>query len=106
MRGKRRVVGDDEDRGCRRRRARPARASSAFRSGIDPARRLVEDEQARLDDGDRGEPEPLALAAREVARMPVCEGSRGRSASSAARARARSPPTPNATSARAVSLTR
>ena len=37
--------------------------------GIDAARGLVEDQQVRLRDEDRGETEPLALPAREIARV-------------------------------------
>src|SRR6266545_4925962 len=62
------VVGDQER--CSR-SGLSAQASCELRlsGGIDSARRLVEDEEIWLRSQHRGESEPLALAAREVARM-------------------------------------
>jgi hypothetical protein len=44
-----------------------------FALRIDAAGRLVEDKQVRLDDEDRSESEPLALAAREITRVTGVE---------------------------------
>src|SRR5204863_6523368 len=41
--------------------------------GIDTTRRLVEGEEVGLRDEHRAEPQPLALAAREIARVPCRE---------------------------------
>src|SRR5262245_13151476 len=82
----RRVVGDDEERDAAGRALRDPRAELRLPLGIDPAGRLVEHEEPRLDDRHRSQPEPLALAAREVARMPVAEGSETESLERDARA--------------------
>ena len=42
-----------------------------FPLGVDATGGLVEHEQLRLGDGDGGEPQTLALTAREISRMPV-----------------------------------
>ena len=94
------------------RRGRPARLAASLEQprgerglaiGVDPARRLVEHEQVRLGDGDGGDPEPLALAAREVARMTAPPRTSSPNRARAAAARSSSPPTPSATSSIAVS---
>ena len=64
------------DRASRRRPPSPTRRTArATRRGrlplrVDAARRLVEDQDVRLSDRNGGEGKPLALAAREIARMP------------------------------------
>ena len=65
-------MGDDERRARRRLRAEQ-RSELPLALRVDTARRLVEHEQVGLDREHRGDREPLALAAREVARVPLGE---------------------------------
>ena len=69
MRGQERVVRGDEHAPPALRLLEQPRGERGLAIGVDPARRLVEDEQIRLGHRDGGDAEPLALAAREIARM-------------------------------------
>ena len=70
--------------------ARRSSASSGLALRVDAARRLVEHEQVGLGDEHGREREPLALAAREVARMPRLVAGEPDVGERAPRARARS----------------
>src|SRR4051794_4431005 len=69
---KRTVMRDHEGRALGSRGAQK-RGELGLSIGVDSARRLVEDQDVRLRHQHRGERESLALAAREIARMPVLE---------------------------------
>src|SRR5262249_32422944 len=66
------VVRDDERRAARRLRPQQGRELVLARR-VDAARRLLQHEQGGLRDEHRGKSETLALAAREVAWMPLVE---------------------------------
>ena len=63
----------DDERRARRRLRAEQRGELALALRVDAARRLVEHEQVGLDGEHGGDREALALAAREVARVPVGE---------------------------------
>ena len=61
----------DDERPAARRLGAQQRRELRLPLGIDPARRLVEDQQVRLRREHRREREALALADGEIARMPL-----------------------------------
>ena len=98
MGGEQRIMGGDEDAPAGLRLVEQPLGKGGLALGVDPPRGLVEHEQIRLGDGDRGDAEPLPLAAREVARMTARREASSPNRARAAAARSSSPPTPSATS--------